>query len=72
MTAKEYNARVGENIRKIREASGLCPYQLDAALHRPRGYICKLESGKKRLSDKALIELSVLYDVSVYKILKVT
>ena len=64
--------RVGKNITKAIEESGMSRDLISIYLRLPPGHLSKLESGKKRPSDEYLVNLSVLFDVSVYRLLKQT
>lgn len=57
--------RIGRNIRKAREESGLSLDAVAQALRQPKSKLCEIEQGKKVANAILVARLAELFDVSV-------
>lgn len=69
-TAPDYLKRLGENLRKTREAKGLSLRQLAASCTIDHSDIGKMERGEVNITILTLIELSKALEVHPKKILE--
>lgn len=61
-------AMFGEYIRKLRNGSNMTLTQLGAQLDIDSGALSKIETGKKRLDEKALPKLAKVFDLNLEKL----
>ncbi len=70
MKAKTYKNIVGQNIRQIRQKSGLTQEELANMSGLSQGYVNQLESGKRKFTQKTLCAIAEALGLPLYSFFK--
>ena len=66
----QISKKLGQNIKRIREAKGMSQGDICRALNMDRGYISRIESGQKNPTLANIEKIAKSLDVSIDELLK--